>query len=129
MANPEPRTRFLLPDAEAMMIHFRVDPSIVPPRTLLMAMNVELEHGTRVARHGLDVTNGRDEPAICAAIALSHLAEDPGTSERPNYYVWLSAQEEAAEAYYKSAALRWIPKPNIFLTEPYAPFSPRAAYQ
>jgi hypothetical protein len=98
---------------------FKVDTSIVSLDRLQRGMNVELEHGTRYEKYGLNVTN--NIPMTTAKIALAHLYENPGQKSSttgewliPDYYVMLDAMEEDADRQWKTLGSA---RPQIFLPE------------
>jgi hypothetical protein len=83
-----------------------VDTSVIALDRLQRGMNVELEHGSRYADLGLNVT--QDDPLTTAKIALAHLVENPGKRDEetgewiiPDYYMMLDAMEERADKQWQ----------------------------
>lgn len=65
---------------------------------------VELEHGKRYKKFGLNITN--DDLVMTAKIALSHIIE------YPDYYTRLKILENEAKNYWKNKEKPYIFIPN-----------------
>lgn len=70
----------------------KINTNVVSKKTLREALLVELEHGRRFKKYGLNVTN--DNILTTAKIAMAHIAE------YPDYYSRLSKLEESAKKYW-----------------------------
>ncbi len=79
----------------------KINYEVVPFEEWHYALNVELEHGSRL---GQMVNITKDDPLKTAKIALAHLIEDP------RYYKFLKSMETKREKYWENKT-----KPDIFL--------------
>lgn len=73
----------------------------ITPKVLRQGILVELEHGYKYAKYGINITN--DDHVKCAKIALAHLIEFP------DYYERLAKLETQADKWWKGRI-----KPQIF---------------
>ena len=80
---------------------FKINLEIIPFKSWLYGLNVELEHGSKFG----DITNiTNDNPEMTARIVMAHLIEFP------DYYKRLKKLESKADEYWE-----FKEKPNIFL--------------
>ena len=88
-------------NAKKLAKELDIDLKVLPIKSWIYALKVELEHGTRTPK--TDVTH--DDLTMTAKIALAHILEFP------DYYFRLKDMEDQADEYWKDKT-----KPEIIKT-------------
>lgn len=72
--------------AKELFIRYRLNPEVIRANEWHFALNVELEHGTKLKKPTVNVT--KDSIDITAKIAIAHFVENP------RYYFFLKKMEK-----------------------------------